>query len=118
MDTSYIAVFWIILCIVNSAIGNTRKIGGFEAFVISLFLSPFVGWLFIFNSTKKDEIEFRLRLLKALTPDIQQTVNAEEVQDIPVEVQPRRINWNLIVFVFVALAVLTLIIVLYKTGQN
>ena len=51
-----IAILWIILCFVAGAVGNDRKIGFAAAFFLSLFLSPLVGLIIVFNSDKKTKV--------------------------------------------------------------
>ena len=56
---------WIIASIVVGILGSDRKIGGFEAFLISLFLSPLVGLIFVLSSTKKSTLAFQKKMLEA-----------------------------------------------------
>jgi len=55
---------WIVLCFVVGAIGASRKIGFFGAFLLSLFLSPIIGALITFNSKTKDRQRFEDEILR------------------------------------------------------
>ena len=58
-------IIWILLSISVGFLGSERKIGGLNAFLLSLFLSPIVGVLFVFNSKRDDTIEFENKLLES-----------------------------------------------------
>ena len=49
------AISWIILAVFVGSMGESRKIGGFGAFFLSLFFSPIIGILFVLASDKKPE---------------------------------------------------------------
>jgi tetratricopeptide (TPR) repeat protein len=51
-----IAILWIILCFVAGAVGSNRNIGFAGAFFLSLFLSPLVGLIIAFSSSKKEVV--------------------------------------------------------------
>jgi len=58
-------IIWIALSIIIGFLGSERKIGGLNAFLLSLFFSPIVGVLFVFNSKRNDTIEFENKLLES-----------------------------------------------------
>ncbi len=45
-------VFYLVLCVLIGAMGSSRKIGGFGAFILSLLLSPIIGILVVIGSDK------------------------------------------------------------------
>lgn len=59
------AVFisWIILSFVVAWIGADRRIGCWMGFVISILLSPLVGFIFVLISKSKSEIEKEEKIL-------------------------------------------------------
>ena len=48
-----IIITWIVFCFVAGYVGESRKIGFWSAFLLSIFLSPIVGLIVAFNSDKK-----------------------------------------------------------------
>ena len=58
-----IFIFGIVLSITTGVIGASRGIG-WGVSVISLFLSPFVGLLIVFNSRKTSSLEFESRSIE------------------------------------------------------
>ena len=48
-----IFVLWLIFSIIVAVIGSNRKIGGFLAFLISIFLSPLLGLIVVLFSKDK-----------------------------------------------------------------
>jgi len=48
-----IFVLWLIFSIIVAVIGSNRKIGGFLAFLISIFLSPLIGLIVVLFSKDK-----------------------------------------------------------------
>ncbi len=48
------ASLWIILCIILSCLGRRHKIGATKAFFISFFFSPFIGFVKVMASEKKE----------------------------------------------------------------
>jgi hypothetical protein len=70
-----IILVWIVLTVIVGAIGNERKIGFWSAFLLSLFLSPLVGFLVVLSSTKlsaekheKEVLEVQKQVLEKSQP--------------------------------------------------
>jgi len=58
-----IFIGWIVLSSVIAVIGDTRKIGSFKAFFLSIFLSPIIGLIVTLSSKRNDTIAFENALL-------------------------------------------------------
>ncbi|GAB4000097.1 hypothetical protein GCM10028807_52040 [Spirosoma daeguense] len=56
---------WIVLSFVAGAVGSDRKIGFFGAFIISLILSPLIGFIAVFASQSKSSAKFQQQMLEA-----------------------------------------------------
>lgn len=56
---------WIIGTLIVTAMGGSRQIGGFGAFVVSLLLSPLIGILVVLASSKNSTLEFQKKMLEA-----------------------------------------------------
>lgn len=56
---------WIILSIILGVMGSDRTCGFAGAFFGSLFLSPLVGAIILFSSTKKSTLEFQKKMLES-----------------------------------------------------
>ncbi len=72
-----IIFWWIILSIVIGIIGSYRKIGGFWAFVISILLSPIIGFIVVLFSKSKKQEEYEKKLLEV---QIEQKDKMEEIK--------------------------------------
>lgn len=72
-----IFIAWIILSFVVAAMGSDRKIGGFGAFLVSLFFSPIIGILVVLASTKNSTIEFQKKMLEALSKNNDSNRNSD-----------------------------------------
>jgi len=55
---------WIIGSFIVAGIGSDREIGGFPAFLISIFLSPLLGAIIVLASSKKSTVQFQRKLLE------------------------------------------------------
>jgi hypothetical protein len=62
-----IFIVWLILSSVVAVMGDSRKIGSFNAFFLSIFLSPLVGLVFTLSSKRNDTIAFEKALLEKQT---------------------------------------------------
>jgi len=52
----FLLPFWVMISIVLATVGAKREIGGFTAFIISLFFSPLAGVILVaFSKDKRDE---------------------------------------------------------------
>lgn len=62
-----ILLLWLLFCFLVAAMGSGRKIGFFLSFLLSLFLSPLVGLIFVLLSKRNSEIaqELQMEALKA-----------------------------------------------------
>lgn len=58
-----IIFWWLVLSIVIGIIGSYRKIGGFWSFLISILLSPIVGFIVVLFSKSKKQEEYEKKLL-------------------------------------------------------
>lgn len=56
---------WFFGTIIVTAMGGSRRIGSFGAFIVSLFLSPLIGILVVLASSKNSTLEFQKKMLEA-----------------------------------------------------
>lgn len=54
---------WIILSIVVGSVGSSRRIGFFVAFLVSLFLSPLIGFIVVALSKSNSTIAYEKQML-------------------------------------------------------
>jgi hypothetical protein len=82
-----IVFWWIVLSIVIGIIGSYRKIDGARAFLISLLLSPIIGFIVVLSSKSKKEEEYEKKLLKVqrdqtdTLDDIKESLGKKSVAD-------------------------------------
>ena len=57
-------VIWIVFSIIVGAIGSSKKIGFFGAFILSLVLSPVIGLIIVLVSKSKADEKLQKDLLK------------------------------------------------------
>lgn len=55
--------FWVLFCIIAAVAGAKRKIGGFEAFLVSFFFSPFAGLILVALSKRVQDEEYENAVL-------------------------------------------------------
>ncbi|SFT75488.1 hypothetical protein SAMN05216474_2182 [Lishizhenia tianjinensis] len=54
---------WFILCLIVGAIGKSRRIGFWGSFLLSLFLSPLIGFIVALVSQRKSDRDFQKAIL-------------------------------------------------------
>jgi len=64
-----ILIPWFVIALVIAALGTEREIGGAKALIISVFLSPLIGAIFVATSPKK-------RFQKQLSPKVIELINS------------------------------------------
>jgi len=52
-------ILWIVLCFIVGIWGNSRKIGFWKSFILSLLLSPIIGFIFVALSERKSDIKMK-----------------------------------------------------------
>lgn len=67
------------LCLVAARIGKERSIGFSKAFFISFFLTPIIGFIFIFNSPKLKDEEYKEKMLERAAASAPALSIAEEL---------------------------------------
>ena len=84
-----IFISWIVCAVIVGAIGADRKIGFLKAFFASLFLSPLIGFIVVFSSTKlstekheKEVLDVQKQVLEKVQPVQVQTGVASELEKI------------------------------------
>jgi hypothetical protein len=61
MDSFITIVIWIFLALLVASFGSDRKIGFLVSLLISIFLSPIIGLIFVLFSDKKSKISHRFK---------------------------------------------------------
>ncbi len=54
---------WLFFCIIVGVIASKRKLGFFGGFILSLILSPLIGFIFAILSPNLADIEFKEKML-------------------------------------------------------
>jgi len=62
-------ISWIGFSILAGVLGSERTVGGLATFFISLILSPLIGFIVVFASDKKSDVEFRNKMLEQMKRD-------------------------------------------------
>lgn len=60
-----IFIGWIIFSLVVGSVGSERKIGFWNAFLLSLLLSPIIGLIIALVSKDKEDEEYKKKILKS-----------------------------------------------------
>lgn len=85
-----IVFFWILFSLLVGMLGNSRTIGFWGAFLISLILSPFIGFIIAIISKDKEEEkrkeEMRINQQQQ-TQVLQQTLNKGNQQNVADELE-------------------------------
>lgn len=72
---------WIIFSFVAGAVGSSRKIGFWLAFLLSIFLSPLIGLIIAFSSPRKEPNEVKI-VNNYTPPPTHQTPTSQNNSDI------------------------------------
>lgn len=109
MDTLSLIVGWIVLSFLAGIIGDSRECGFSKPLLLSFILSPLVGIIYAFSSTKKATLDFQKKMLEGQYPG--QSEKSKKVDADPLAETPfgGKYTKTHIVFLFVALILIMLI---------
>nr|DAT27576.1 MAG TPA: Short C-terminal domain [Caudoviricetes sp.] len=71
---------WIIFSFVAGAVGSGRKIGFWGAFLLSIILSPLIGLIIAFASSRKEPNE--VKIVNNYTPPAHQALKMPDNSDV------------------------------------
>jgi hypothetical protein len=58
---------WLILSFIVGSLGKNREIGFAASFIISIFVSPLIGFIIVIGSKRKSDAEFQKKILELET---------------------------------------------------
>lgn len=73
---------WFVFSIVAGAVGSSRKIGFWATFLLSLILSPLIGFIAAFASKQNSTIEFEKKMMQNAQPSAPKASMADEIASL------------------------------------
>lgn len=107
MEFISLLIGWIVFSILAGIIGDSRECGFGKPFLLSLVLSPLIGLIYAFSSTKNSTLEFQKKMLELNSPTKPELDATKEITK-PEEKPFTTSHWILLVLLIILIIYLSI----------